>query len=63
MLFNADGFFDNFLKMMEDFYESGFVDEETRGILSVATTASEVIAAIETYVAPEGRMALSWNES
>lgn len=63
MLFNADGFFDNFLKMVEDFFESGFVDEKMRGVLSVATTASEVITAIETYVPPEGRMTLSWNES
>lgn len=63
VLFNADGFFDNFLKMMEDFYASGFVDEETRGILSVAATANEVIVAIETYVAPEGRLTLSWKES
>lgn len=48
--------------MMEDFYSSGFVDEDTRGILSVATTADEVIKAIEEYVPPEGRMVLSWNE-
>lgn len=48
--------------MMEDFYESGFVDEETRGILSVATTANEVIKAIEEYVPPEGRLTLSWSE-
>lgn len=48
--------------MMEDFYQNGFVDEETRGILSVAATANEVITAIETYVPPGGRMVLAWNE-
>lgn len=48
--------------MMEDFYSNGFVDETTRGILSVATTVSEVIRAIETYVPPAGRMNLSWDK-
>lgn len=48
--------------MTEDFYKSGFVDEDTRGILSVATTANEVIKAIEEYVPPEGRLTLAWDE-
>lgn len=62
VLFNVDGFFDNFLKMMEDFYSNGFVEEETRGILRVATTSGEVISAIESYVPPDGRMKLAWDE-
>ncbi|KAI5837432.1 hypothetical protein DFP73DRAFT_581077 [Morchella snyderi] len=62
VLFNVDGFFDNFLKMMEDFYSNGFVEEETRGILRVATTSAEVISAIESYVPPDGRMKLAWDK-
>lgn len=48
--------------MMEDFYSNGFVEEETRGILRVATTSGEVISAIESYVPPDGRMKLAWDE-
>jgi hypothetical protein len=62
VVFNVDGFFDNFLRMVDGFVQEGFVDADTRGIVKVATTAEEVIAAIEGYVLPGGRMKLDWGD-
>jgi predicted Rossmann-fold nucleotide-binding protein len=62
VVFNVDGFFDNFLRMVDGFVEEGFVDADTRGIVKVATTAQEVVEAIEAYVPPKGRMKLDWEQ-
>lgn len=62
MLYNVDGFFDNFLRFVDDFFSFGFVDEETRGIVAEAKTAEEVVQRIKEYVPPGGRMELDWQK-
>ena len=61
MVFNVDGFFDNFLQMVDGILETGFVEPETRGIVREARTAEEVLKAIEEYVVPVGRQAVDWS--
>lgn len=52
ILLNVDGFFNNFLRMVDDFFRCGFVDEATRAILNVVTTTEEALDIIENYVPP-----------
>lgn len=61
VVYNMDGFYDNFLKFIEDAIKSEFVSVKNGDIIKVATTAEEVIEAIESYEVPEGRFNLKWD--
>lgn len=61
VVYNMDGFYDNFLKFIEDAIKSEFVSIKNGDIIKVATTEEEVIAAIESYEVPEGRFNLKWD--
>lgn len=61
VVYNMDGFYDNFLKFIEDAIKSEFVSLKNGDIIKVATTAEEVIEAIESYEVPEGRFNLKWD--
>lgn len=61
VLYNLDGFYDNFLKFIADAIESGFVSAKNGEIIKVASTVDELIKAIEEYEAPEGKFNLKWD--
>lgn len=61
VVYNIDGFYDNFLKFIQDSIDSEFVSVKNGEIIKVATTAEEVLEAIETYKIPEGRFNLKWD--
>lgn len=61
VVYNMDGFYDNFLKFIQDAIDSQFVSEKNGEIMKVATTADEVLEAIDNYVISEGRYNLKWD--
>ncbi|KAG7666269.1 uncharacterized protein J8A68_000200 [[Candida] subhashii] len=61
VIFNIDGFFDNFLQFLQDSIKSEFISVKNGEIIKVADTPEGVITAIEEYVAPEGRFNLKWD--
>ena len=63
VVFNVDGFFDAFLGMVDGFVQQGFVEEGMRNIVRQARTVEEVVAAIEQYAPPDGRLKLEWGPS
>ncbi|KAK6201178.1 uncharacterized protein RJT21DRAFT_120228 [Scheffersomyces amazonensis] len=63
VIFNIDGFYDNFLKFIEDSISNEFVSVKNGEIIKVATTVDEVFAAIEDYKIPEGRFNLKWDST
>lgn len=63
VIFNIDGFFDNFLKFVEDSVRAEFVSKQNWKIIKVATTVEEVLKAVEDYVVPEGRFDLKWENT
>lgn len=63
VIFNIDGFYDNFLKFISDSIASEFVSRKNGEIIKVATTAEEVFEAIENYKIPEGRFNLNWGST
>lgn len=62
VVFNIDGFYDNFLKFIQDAIDSQFVSTKNGEIMKVATTVDEVLEAIENYKIPEGRFNLKWDD-
>ncbi|OBA23312.1 hypothetical protein METBIDRAFT_76348 [Metschnikowia bicuspidata var. bicuspidata NRRL YB-4993] len=60
VVYNIDGFFDNFLKFIADSVAAEFVSKKNWEIINVATTADEVLQIIENYETPEGRFNLKW---
>lgn len=60
VIFNIDGFFNSFLKFLQDSIDNGFVSAKNGEIIKVADTPEGVIKAIEEYVPPEGRFNLTW---
>lgn len=62
VVYNMDGFYDNFLTFIQDSIDSQFVSVKNGEIMKVATTAEEVVEAIENYVIPEGRFDLKWED-
>lgn len=63
VLFNIDGFYDNFLKFIEDSISSEFVSVKNGSIIKVATTIDEVFSAISEFEVPEGRFNLKWDST
>lgn len=61
VLYNLDGFYDNFLKFIKDAITMGFVSEKNGEIIRVALTVDELIQAVEEYEAPEGKFNLKWD--
>lgn len=61
VIYNMDGFYDNFLQFIKDAIDSEFVSAKNGQIIKVASTAEEVIRAIEDYEVPEGRFDLKWD--
>lgn len=63
VIFNMNGFYDNFLKFIKDAIKNEFVSEKNGEIIKVAETADEVLKAIEEYKIPEGRFNLNWENT
>jgi uncharacterized protein (TIGR00730 family) len=63
VIFNINGFYDNFLKFIDDAVKNEFVSKSNRDILLVANTIDEVFEAIENYKIPEGRFNLKWEST
>lgn len=63
VVYNLNGFYDNFLKFIEDAIALQFVSEKNGDIIKVATTAEEVLQAIDEYKIPEGRFNLKWDST
>lgn len=63
VIYNIDGFFDNFLKFVNDSVEAEFVSRKNKEIIKVATTAEGVLKAIEEYQLQLGRFTLNWEST
>lgn len=63
VIYNVDGFYDNFLKFINDAISSGFVSQKNGEIIRVATTVEGVLSEIENYVVPDGRFNLNWKDA
>lgn len=61
VVYNINGFFDNFLRFVEDSVNAEFISKKNWEIIRVATTAEEVLQAITEYEVPEGRFNLTWD--
>lgn len=61
VVYNINGFYDNFLKFVEDSISLEFVSAKNGSIIKVATTAEEVLKALDDYEVPEGRFNLKWD--
>ncbi|KAH3661574.1 hypothetical protein OGAPHI_006422 [Ogataea philodendri] len=63
VLFNVDGFYDEFIKFLDSAVEAGFISKNNSSILAVANTAEEVVEKLDNYVVPEGRFNLTWKNN
>jgi uncharacterized protein (TIGR00730 family) len=63
VVFNINGFYDNFLKFIDDAIQNEFVSKSNRDIIKVANTVDEVFHEIENYEIPQGRFNLEWNST
>ncbi|KAL6450605.1 hypothetical protein SBY92_000851 [Candida maltosa Xu316] len=61
VVYNVDGYYDNFLKMIQGFVDEGFLSEKNGKIIKVGNTVEEVLQIIENYEVPEGRFNLKWD--
>ncbi|KAI5953250.1 hypothetical protein KGF54_002621 [Candida jiufengensis] len=61
ILFNIDGFFDNFLKFLKDCINNEFISAKNGKIIEVATSVEEVIELVENYKPTEGTFNLKWD--
>lgn len=60
VVYNLNGFYDAFLVWVKNSIALEFVSQKNGDIIKVATTAEEVVMAIEEYQIPEGRFQLNW---
>ncbi|CUM65454.1 uncharacterized protein PRCAT00003093001 [Priceomyces carsonii] len=63
VLFNIDGFYDSFLKFIQESIDNEFVSVKNGDIIKVAHTVDEVFEAIENFKIPEGRFNLNWSST
>lgn len=63
VVYNINGFYDNFLRYIEDSVALEFVSHKNSNIIKVATSAEEVLQAIEQYEVPDGRFDLQWEQT
>ncbi|CCG22031.1 hypothetical protein CORT_0B03220 [Candida orthopsilosis Co 90-125] len=63
VIFNINGFYDNFLQFIKDSIGNEFVSVKNGDIIKVANTVEEVLLAIENYKVPEGRFNLNWEST
>ncbi|KAI5959629.1 uncharacterized protein KGF55_005273 [Candida pseudojiufengensis] len=61
ILFNIDGFYDNFLKFINDCVSNQFISPQNGKIIEVATTVEEVIELVENYTPTKGTFNLNWD--
>ncbi|KXI72605.1 UNVERIFIED_CONTAM: hypothetical protein ACS92_07160 [Bacillus cereus] len=62
VLFNVDGFYDDFIKFLNKAVEAGFISKNNSNIVAVASTPEEVIEKLDNYVVPDGRFNLTWKK-
>ncbi|KAF3988204.1 hypothetical protein FT663_03518 [Candidozyma haemuli var. vulneris] len=60
IIYNLNGFYDSFLKFIEEAIQAEFVSPKNGEIIKVAQTAEEVLEAIDHYEVPDGRFNLKW---
>ncbi|KAG7797470.1 hypothetical protein KL929_002313 [Ogataea haglerorum] len=60
VLFNVDGFYDDFIKFLNKAVEAGFISKNNSNIVAVASTPEDVIEKLDNYVVPDGRFNLTW---
>ena len=53
VIFNANGFYDNMIKLLEDAEKQGFIREKTLKLYKVIEKPEEIIEYIESYVPEE----------
>ena len=53
IIFNANGFYDNMIKLLEDAEKQGFIREKTLKLYKVIEKPEEIIEYIESYVPEE----------
>lgn len=63
VIFNMNGFYDNFLKFISDCISSEFVSVKNGDILKVANSIDEVFAAIDSFQQPDGVFNLKWEST
>lgn len=63
VVYNLNGFYDSFLVWVKDAIALEFVSQKNGEIIKVATSAEEVLKAIEEYQVPEGRFQLNWEST
>lgn len=63
ILFNINGFYDNFLKFIDDAVDKQFISVKNRELLLVATTADEIFEAVRNYTVPDGKFNLKWENT
>ncbi|GMG32032.1 unnamed protein product [Ambrosiozyma monospora] len=62
VFFNINGLYDKFIQCIEDIIEAGFMSKDSINIFKVANTAEEVIEQLDSYVVPDGRFNLDWDQ-
>ncbi|BFZ62423.1 hypothetical protein YB2330_003517 [Saitoella coloradoensis] len=62
VLLNINGFYNGIVSWIENAVEHGFVRENQRNCVVECKTVEEVVAAIEGWKVPEGRLKLSWQQ-
>lgn len=63
VVYNLNGFYDSFLAWVKDSIALEFVSAKNGEIIQVATTAEDVLKAIDEYEVPEGRFQLKWEST
>lgn len=62
VLFNIDGFYDHLLNFIAHAIDQGFISKRNGEIIQVATTPEQVVEKIASYIVPDGRFNLAWND-
>lgn len=64
VIVNVNGFFDNFLKFIDDSVAAGFISKANREILNVANTEEETLAIIDNFKLSDGiQYNLNWSST
>lgn len=64
VIVNVNGFFDNFLKFIDDSVAAGFISKANREILNVANTEEETLTIIDNFKLSDGiQYNLNWSST
>ncbi|OLY78710.1 LOG family protein [Smittium mucronatum] len=63
VILNFNGFYDPLVKLFENSVQSGFISDGNMKIASFCDSVGDVLASIDSYVAPETRFNLDWSTS